>query len=141
MSDERAPYGVTEAGVEPGKRRRQRMHRNSLDTYHLGRPEQHARCRAIIEEIRRGGPGTDHELATRLGLRHRQDVAPRVTTLLDLKFLAEVGVRRDERTHKPVRVVGLVEPSALARKAWRETMLAAGPGLKPMVADQLNLGL
>jgi hypothetical protein len=63
--------------------------------------------RSIIEEIRNRGPGTDHELSMRLGYGHRQYTAPRITTLLGMGVLVELGDRKDQETGKHVRVVGL----------------------------------
>jgi len=64
-----------------------------------------------MDSVRNGGPGTDRELALRLGLNHRQDTAPRITKLIELGALAEIGERRDAQTGKSVRVVGLPSPT------------------------------
>lgn len=100
-----------------GRARPRQMHGNSLSAYWTGHHEMEARCRQVIEELRRGGPGTDHELAERIGLHHRQNVAPRITTLIRMGALVEEGRRKDAVTGKTCRVVGLAPVHA--GKQWR----------------------
>ena len=81
------------------------MHENSLAANASNRYD--SRIAAIISEVTRGGDGTDSEIAERLGFGHRQFVAPRITKLIELGVMVQSGNRRDAKTGKNVRVVGL----------------------------------
>lgn len=80
------------------------MHANSLAAHRANRyNEKH---KAVIKDILDHGPGTDRKIAARMGLGHRQDVAPRITELIERGDLAEVGEAVCNVTGKTVRVVG-----------------------------------
>lgn len=114
-------------------------HANSREAHHGNRYRD--RYAAIMEGLRLEGPGTDREIKERLGLPDMNNVRPRITELVGMLAVREVGTKTCPVTGKPVRIIGLREPSPQARDAWRHTCLAAPPHIRPAVADQLDLGI
>ena len=85
------------------------MHTNSLQARRT--TNHNRRCREILDELRRGGPGTAREIKERLGLADMNDVRPRLTDMGmgngKMGLVVEVGHKRCEITGKHVSVYGL----------------------------------
>lgn len=80
-------------------------HPNSLAAHRSNRYGE--RCRAILEAVKRDGPGTDRDIMRRLNRVDPNSVRPRITTLVEVGALEQVGEVVDPETHKTVRVVDL----------------------------------
>lgn len=83
------------------------IHPNSRAAYREEKPRLNKRAGAILDEVKRGGPGTDRQIAERMGFGHKSAVQPRISDLVRMGYLREVGKERDVQTGKPVRVVGV----------------------------------
>lgn len=81
------------------------MHQNSLTAYRTSRYS--ARENAIINAIKSEGAGTDRGIMRRLGKSDPNSVRPRITSLVQIGALEEVGQAIDSETGKTVRVVDL----------------------------------
>jgi len=87
-----------------------RVHPHSREALQRTSGERLTRYQAIVEEIKRGGPGTDREIMCRLGLTDMNQVRPRITEgIWQHKELKEVGKVEDRMTGLQVRVVNVVQ--------------------------------
>lgn len=93
------------------------VHDNSLAAYRSEEPRLSRRASAVLADIIKRGPGTDREIAARMGFDHRSAVQPRITELIDANALMEVASRRCPVTGKTVRVVDI-------RKARQEALFS-----------------
>jgi predicted transcriptional regulator len=85
--------------------RPQRMHANSIEAYHEDRGKLSGRALAVLADVKARGPGTDREIAARMGYTHRSAVQPRISELVELGLLHETGRSLCRETMKRVRVV------------------------------------
>ncbi len=102
-------------------------HQNSIAAHRGNRYGE--RCRAIMEAIKKG-PGTDRDIMHRLGKVDPNSVRPRVTELVKVGALEEVGTQIDAETGKTVRVVDLP----------RSELFKACAAMASVQAKQLTLG-
>ena len=84
--------------------RRHRLHPHSLTTYREEQPTLGARASTILDLFRRVGQMSDREVLSHLGLTDPNAVRPRITELVRMGLLREVGTTTDFVTHKTVRV-------------------------------------
>lgn len=87
------------------------IHPNSLSAYHDERPRLSARASAVLTWIRQHGPATDRQVMDGMGFREPNAVRPRVTELVELGMLVEVGSVRCAWTGKTVRRVDVPRPA------------------------------
>lgn len=81
------------------------MHKNSVDAYHAEEVKLSRRQQAVYDWILKHGPHTDREVMRGMGFTDMNSVRPRITELLDLKKLMEVGNVICPVTNKNVRRV------------------------------------
>lgn len=81
------------------------IHQNSLCAYHEGRQALSERAGLVLAWVREHGPATDRQIMSGLGFGEPNAVRPRVTELVDIGMLAEVGSVRCSVTGKTVRRV------------------------------------
>lgn len=82
-------------------------HPNSVAALASSQQAISERARAVLENVKTQGPGTDREIAARMGFDHRSAVQPRISELVDAGLLAEIGSKTDPETNKSVRVVAM----------------------------------
>lgn len=85
------------------------VHANSIEAFHASARMISRRAQAVLEWVREHGRATDRQIARGLGFAEMNAVRPRVTELVDLGVLHEVGSTRCEVTGKTVRLVDLAE--------------------------------
>lgn len=85
------------------------IHANSMSAYQDLNSTQTAynRQKAIISCIRWFGPLTVSQIKEKLNFTERNQVAPRVTELLDMGILEELSSIKDPYSGRSVMVVGL----------------------------------
>lgn len=91
------------------------MHGNSLAAY-FDRTEAKAwrdRSAEITDAFKRHGGMTDRQCAGVLGYPHKSAVQPRISELVGMHILREVGSVKDPATGKTVRVCALMEPEQM----------------------------
>lgn len=91
--------------------RPQGMHRNSLEAYRTEEPRLSRRGAAVLAWVREHGPHTDREVAYGMGFGENLNaVRPRITELIELHILMEVGDVVCPVTRKSVRRVDIRRP-------------------------------
>lgn len=86
---------------------RTNIHANSIEAYHSSGPLISKRARMVLNWITANGRATDRQVARGLGFQDMNACRPRITELLDLGALLEVGSVKCEVTGKKVRVVDI----------------------------------
>ena len=81
------------------------MHPNSLEAYAKATQALTGRRRMVHQLIEQHGPMSDRQVRDRLGFSDMNAVRPRISELVDLGLLEEVG-RRQEDGHT-VRICGV----------------------------------
>ncbi len=84
--------------------RPQAVHANSARAYREETGPISKRAQAVLANVLAHGPGTDREIASRMGYAHRSAVQPRISELISAGKLREVGKTRCRETGKQVRV-------------------------------------
>lgn len=82
-----------------------RMHENSVQAFHAEEPKLSTRAAAILDWISEHGPHTDREVMEGMGFTDMNSVRPRITELIDLNKLMEVGKLQCPVTNHRVRRV------------------------------------
>jgi hypothetical protein len=91
--------------------RPQDMHRNSLSAYRAEEPRLSKRAAAVLAWLTERGPHTDRQVAYGMGFGENLNaVRPRITELIDLHLLMEVGDVVCPVTRKSVRRVDIRRP-------------------------------
>jgi len=101
------------------------MHQNSLDAHTEDEPKLCKRMIEIFNDVKLHGKGTDREIAERMGFGHRSEVQPRISDLIKIKHLEEVGKVKCAITGKTVRVVDV---HISKREPVQATFCDAGAG-------------
>lgn len=96
-----------------------RMHENSLSAYHAEETKLSARAQAILDWITVHGPHTDREVMRGMGFTDMNSVRPRITELIEMAKLMQVGDVRCPVTNKLVRRVDI------RRARWQQQELVA----------------
>lgn len=86
------------------------MHENSLTAYRAEEAKLSRRAQAVLDWITEHGPHTDREVMRGMGFSDMNAVRPRITELIDLRKLMEVGDVRCPVTGKKVRRVDIRRP-------------------------------
>lgn len=81
------------------------VHQHSIDAYHGSAPMISRRAQMVLEWIRANGRATDRQIVEGLGFRDMNACRPRVTELVQLGALREVGSTVCPVTGKTVRLV------------------------------------
>ena len=82
------------------------IHPHTLESYFLGKAKFKTRQREILRFlIHRGKPFTDRELMIELGFFEMNQVRPRITELLRIGAILEVGKTKCPVTRRTVRKV------------------------------------
>ena len=110
-------FDVTTVGDQevcriPRTPRPQHVHANSIAAYRQGKKALSERATLILAEIRTNGPGTDRQIAARMGFAHRSLVQPRITELREAGLLIEIGNVICGETGKTVRQVDVPDYEA-----------------------------
>ena len=84
------------------------VHENSIAAYHADLARLSARAADVLAWIRQHGPCTDRQAMAGMGFSEPNSVRPRITELIDLQLLREVGSVRCSVTGKTVRRVDVV---------------------------------
>ena len=85
-------------------------HANSIAAYHSSGPLISRRARMVLEWVRKNGQATDRQIVEGLGFRDMNACRPRVTELVQMGALVEVGSARCAITGKTVRIVDVPSP-------------------------------
>jgi chromosome segregation and condensation protein ScpB len=89
--------------------REQHVHQNSAKCYHESRHELSKRAEEVLSCYRgMKQPLTDRQVKEMLGYSDSNAVRPRVTEMIDMGILREVGKTVDTVTGKTVRLVEMV---------------------------------
>lgn len=86
---------------------RTNVHANSIEAYHGSAGLISKRARMVLDWVREHGRATDRQVMAGLGFREPNQVRPRITELVAIGALREVGSTCCPTTGKTVRVVGL----------------------------------
>lgn len=86
------------------------IHANSLAAYHAERLRLSDRAERVLGYIANKGPSTDRQVMAGLGFGEPGAVRPRITELIDLGLLMEVGNTKCAITGKTVRIVDVYRP-------------------------------
>ena len=81
------------------------VHPNSIAAYHSSGPMISRRAQMVLEWVRKNGQATDRQIVDGLGFRDMNACRPRVTELVQIGALREVGSTRCPITSKTVRLV------------------------------------
>lgn len=87
-----------------------RMHDNSVSAYRAEEVKLSRRAQDVFAWIQLHGPHTDREVMRGMGFTDMNAVRPRITELLELRKLMEVGNVRCTVTGKSVRRVDTRRP-------------------------------
>lgn len=83
------------------------MHKNSMRAHKADKKELGGRSLDILTNVREVGPGTDRDIAKRMGFPHRSWVQPRISDLIKAGHLSQKEDMPCSVTGKLVRVVAL----------------------------------
>jgi hypothetical protein len=116
------------------------MHENSLLAFDQIEEDRGKRAEAIYRLLIAGGrPMTDREIMTQLGFRERNATAPRITELIDNRWLVETGSIECPVTGKRVRRVRALTDEERQQLIARQR--AALAPRRPAVVVQQELSL
>ena len=90
-----------------------RLHTNSLQAFHSEQPKLSAREQLVYDYILEHGPRTDREVMQGLGFTEPNSVRPRISRLVEIGRLMEVGSITCRVTNKTVRRVDVSRPRDL----------------------------
>lgn len=93
--------------------RPQAVHANSIECFHALEPKLSKRAELIYAWLESHGPRTDREVMRGMGFTDMNSVRPRISELIDLNKLMEVGDVVCPVTHKTVRRVDIRRPRQL----------------------------
>lgn len=86
------------------------IHKNSLFAWATSKKTLSERARLVLDYVKHHGAMTDKSIAQALGFNHKSAVQPRISELVAMGLLHEVGSDKDPETGKTVRKVAY-EPS------------------------------
>lgn len=81
------------------------IHANSITAYHAERDRLSARAALVLAWVRSHGPCTDRQVMAGMGFSEPNSVRPRITELVEMGLLREIGSVRCATTGKTVRRV------------------------------------
>ena len=91
------------------------VHQNSIESYHSSGPLISRRAQMVLDWVRANGRATDRQVMQGLGFTDGNAVKPRISELIQIGLLVEVGATRCHITGKTVRLVDVPRGPAQGR--------------------------